>query len=92
MILNTKTTGIMGITIAIIIGIGIIYAVSNSLVNTNESNVKIESSTIVNPESFSNPIISDDVIINSENQNYTVNEDGKRHYTLIAKTEPVVSP
>lgn len=90
--MNTKIVGILGITIAVIIGIGIIYASSNSSGNTNESGVNAESLTSANSESLSNPTISDDVIINTETQNYDVNEDGKRHYTLVAKTEPVVSP
>ncbi len=85
--MNTKIVGI----IVIIIGIGIVYAISNSLVDTNKSNTQIKSSTI-NSESLTNPIINDDVVINIENRDYDVNEDGKRHYTLIANTEPVVSP
>lgn len=82
---------IIGIAIIIVIGVGIVYAVSNSSLDVYESNVEIESSIDLDYNSLSTPVISDDAIIDVENQNYDVNEDGKRHYTLIANTEPSVS-
>lgn len=88
--MNAKNGGIIGIMIAIIIGIGITYVSSDPSVNQLESNN--QPITNVTSDSLSNPTISDDAIINAENQNYIIDKDGKHHYTLVAKTEPVVSP
>lgn len=85
---NTRTGIFVGIAIAI--SVGIVFAASYSLVNSSSSE-KLESALDMTLDS-SNPAVSDDAIVDIENQNYSVDEDGKRHYTLVAKTEPVVSP
>ncbi|WP_428326532.1 hypothetical protein [Nitrosopumilus sp.] len=85
---NTRTGIFVGIAIAI--SVGIAFTASYSLVNSSDSE-KLESIVEVTVDS-SNPAVSDGAIVDVENQNYDVNEDGKRHYTLVAKTEPVVSP
>ena len=56
--------------------------------NTSDSE-KFESviDMTVNPSS---PDIDDGAFVGVENENYAVNEDGKRHYTLVAETSPVV--
>ncbi|WP_428324631.1 hypothetical protein [Nitrosopumilus sp.] len=85
---NAKAGIFVGIAIAVAVGIA--FAASYSSVDTSGSE-KLESVIDMTIDS-SNPAISDDAIVDVENQNFDVNEDGKRHYTLVAKTEPVVSP
>ena len=85
---NAKTGIFVGIAIAIAVGIA--FAVSSTLMNTSNSE-KSESivDITVNPSS---PDIDDGALVGVANENYAVNEDGKRHYTLTAETSPVVSP
>lgn len=85
---NAKIGIFVGIAIAAAVGIA--FAASSSLMNTSDSE-KSESfvDITVNPSS---PDIDDGALVGLANENYAVNEDGKRHYTLTAETSPVVSP
>lgn len=85
---NTKTGVFVGIAIAVCIGVA--FTASYSLVETSDSD-KLDSVIDVTLEP-TNPTIDDGALVGVKNENYAVNEDGKRHYSLVANTAPVVSP
>ncbi len=85
---NTRTGIFAGIAIAI--SVGIAFAALYSLMDSPDSD-KLEPSVDITLDP-TNPVIDDGALVNLENENYAINEDGKRHYTLVANTEPVVSP
>ncbi|WP_148680044.1 hypothetical protein [Nitrosopumilus maritimus] len=86
--MNSRTGIFVGLAIAV--SVGIAFAASYSSVNTSDSE-KFESVVDMTVEP-SSPHIDDGALVGIENENYAVNEDGKRHYTLVAETSPVVSP
>ena len=75
--------------IAIAAAVGIVFITSYSLNSSDSEKSESVIDMTVNPSS---PDIDDGALVDVENENYAVHDDGKRHYTLVAETAPVVSP